>query len=346
MLTAPGVTQTWNARGELTSRTTTSKIDYAYDALGRRAGVDRAGVKTSFLYDGLETIRETTGTTAVDLLSGAGLDDVLARTTGTTAPQSLLTDANGSVIGELSSDGALARWSYAPFGQATKSGAASTNRRLAWGREDDGNGLVYLRGRYLDPASGRFVSEDPIGAAAAAPTSTAGRATTRSPSATPSGSSDSATSAWPSPDTATRPPTASPPRSARPSESTAEPTTTAPGTKAAEPSATPGPSASDASKARRGARAASDEASARQGRAGRERRAQGRPASIAPGRCTAICLPIPLRVGDVTHSRNWLLICLRAFVVGQMSRPISVSTVPIGRGLKRSAVFCDKSGGS
>ncbi len=41
--------------------------------------------------------------------------------------------------------------------------AASTNSFQYTGRENDGTGLYYYRARYFNPATGRFISEDPIG---------------------------------------------------------------------------------------------------------------------------------------------------------------------------------------
>src|SRR5205807_4451999 len=50
-----------------------------------------------------------------------------------------------------------------PFGNATSTGASSTNRFQYTGRENDGTGLDYLRARYYGATLQRFLSEDPIG---------------------------------------------------------------------------------------------------------------------------------------------------------------------------------------
>ncbi|MEK6669519.1 MAG: RHS repeat-associated core domain-containing protein, partial [Pseudomonadota bacterium] len=52
---------------------------------------------------------------------------------------------------------------YAAFGAVQSSTGSSPNRLKYTGREDDGNGLLYYRARYYDPAIGRFISEDPMG---------------------------------------------------------------------------------------------------------------------------------------------------------------------------------------
>jgi RHS repeat-associated protein len=42
-------------------------------------------------------------------------------------------------------------------------GAASSNTNQYTGRENDGNGLYYMRARYYSPGLHRFTSEDPLG---------------------------------------------------------------------------------------------------------------------------------------------------------------------------------------
>ncbi|MGH7961734.1 MAG: RHS repeat-associated core domain-containing protein, partial [Candidatus Binatia bacterium] len=55
-------------------------------------------------------------------------------------------------------------YSYAPFGETTRTGAVSTNPLQFTGRENDGTtGLCYYRARYYHPVLQRFISEDPIG---------------------------------------------------------------------------------------------------------------------------------------------------------------------------------------
>jgi RHS repeat-associated protein len=54
-------------------------------------------------------------------------------------------------------------YNYEPFGNATSSGASSTNSFQYTGRENDTTGLDYLRARYYSPPLQRFLSEDPLG---------------------------------------------------------------------------------------------------------------------------------------------------------------------------------------
>lgn len=65
-----------------------------------------------------------------------------------------LTDGAGTVHTE---------YTYAPFGETTRTGTVATNPFQFTGRESDGTGLYYYRARYYHPILQRFMSEDPIG---------------------------------------------------------------------------------------------------------------------------------------------------------------------------------------
>lgn len=82
-------------------------------------------------------------------------------TSGTTVP---LTDALGSIIALVDSTGSIiTTYSYDPFGNTTTAGAANANPSQYTGRENEGNGLYYMRARYYSTVSGRFINEDPLG---------------------------------------------------------------------------------------------------------------------------------------------------------------------------------------
>ena len=55
------------------------------------------------------------------------------------------------------------QYTYDPYGNTSDSGGSSANPFQFTGRENDGNGLYYMRGRYYAPAIGRFISRDPAG---------------------------------------------------------------------------------------------------------------------------------------------------------------------------------------
>jgi RHS repeat-associated protein len=150
---------TWDARNQIAA---INGNPVQYDALGRRT-TNAAG--TAFAYDGPNAVQELSGTTVTANMLMGGVDEVLSRTdaSGTFTP---LRDALGSTIALLDSTGATATsYTYSPFGSTVATGSALGSKFQYTGRENDGNGVYYLRGRYYNSALGRFVSRDPSGSA-------------------------------------------------------------------------------------------------------------------------------------------------------------------------------------
>ena len=164
-LVADGVnTYVWNARGQLASISGPVNASFQYDAVGRRTQKTIGSATTGYLYDGANFVQETDGSNTVTAseLSG-GLDRLLAResNSGVSVP---LTDAIGSVLAETNSaEAQTTTYSYDPYGGTVLSGTNTGNSQQFTARENDGTGLYYFRARYYNPATGRFISEDPIG---------------------------------------------------------------------------------------------------------------------------------------------------------------------------------------
>ncbi|MGA9127581.1 MAG: RHS repeat-associated core domain-containing protein, partial [Terracidiphilus sp.] len=92
-----------------------------------------------------------------------------ARTTATET-DNYLTDALGSTVELTNSAGALeAQYSYGPYGDDMSITGSTTNSYTYTGRETDGLDINYYRARYYNPATGRFISEDPAGFAGSGP---------------------------------------------------------------------------------------------------------------------------------------------------------------------------------
>ena len=165
-LTNDGVnTYTWDARNHLKSVTagSTTLGSFIYDAFGRRMNRTLAGTATSLLYDVVNVAQELSGTTPTANLFSGAIDEVFTRTDSAGA-RSFLTDALGSTVALTDSTGALqTQYTYDPFGASSFSGLASGNFFQFTGRENDGTGLYYYRARYSNPATNRFISEDPMG---------------------------------------------------------------------------------------------------------------------------------------------------------------------------------------
>jgi RHS repeat-associated protein len=134
------------------------EASYAYDGDGVRTGAEVDEVETDLLVDrgfGLPTIVDD-GTNAY--LHAEGLVSEVSGTDATWA----LTDALGSVRGLTDGTGALtgtADW------EAFGAPRTSTGEASAFGFTSepiDPTGLVHLRARWLDPATGRFASADTV----------------------------------------------------------------------------------------------------------------------------------------------------------------------------------------
>ena len=81
-----------------------------------------------------------------------------------------LADGLGSTMAAVDSTGMVVRdYQYDVYGTPTKSGSLANEFDFA-GQQTDPTGLQYLRARYYDPASGMFLSREPL---AVAPNSTA-----------------------------------------------------------------------------------------------------------------------------------------------------------------------------
>ncbi len=134
---------------------------YTYNGDHARVGSAVDGVTTGYVLDlaaGLPTILQqaTLGVTTT-YLYGAGL---LGQDDGTDL-QTLLPDALGSTRLVASSGGAIVgHASYDAYGAQTTSGAGSVFG-FTGQQTDAANGLVYLRARSYDPATGVFLQRDP-----------------------------------------------------------------------------------------------------------------------------------------------------------------------------------------
>ena len=164
---------TWDFENRLTQVTlpgTGGTVSYRYDPFGRR--IQKAFTQngttttTNYLYDGNDTVEEAD--------QNGNLLAKYARTTDTDEPlaeyRSGVTNYYeqewlGTVSSLSNSAGTLMNtYTYDSFGKITNSSGTIQNPLRYAGRDfDTETGLYYDRARYLDPTTGRFLSEDPIG---------------------------------------------------------------------------------------------------------------------------------------------------------------------------------------
>lgn len=157
-------TYTWNARDGLVAISGPGiNASFQYDVFGRRITRTVNGQAKTYLYAGENVVQEQSGGTATANLLSGGIDELFLRSDSSGA-LSPLSDALGSPIALADSSGTLqTQYTYDPFGNTSSTGAASPNPSQFTGRENDGTGLYYYRGRYYSPLLQRFISQDPIG---------------------------------------------------------------------------------------------------------------------------------------------------------------------------------------
>jgi RHS repeat-associated protein len=135
-------------------------------SLGRRIEKSSTAGTSVYAYDGVNLIEETnaTGGLVARYVQGKSFDEPLAmlRTSTTSYYE---TDGLGSVSSLSNTAGALAQtYTFDSFGNLTASSGSLTNPFRYTAREfDSETNLYYMRARYFDPQTGRFLSEDPVG---------------------------------------------------------------------------------------------------------------------------------------------------------------------------------------
>jgi RHS repeat-associated protein len=144
---------------------------YEYDALGNRVVMVHNGLRTEYLVDPLglgDVVGEFDGAgqLVAHYTQGLGLTSRVDAA-NTTAYYDF--DATGSAAGLTGANGNYVnRYRYLPFGEtlsASESVANPFRYGGAFGAQDDGAGLTFMRARYYNPAQGRFTQPDPIGLA-------------------------------------------------------------------------------------------------------------------------------------------------------------------------------------
>ncbi|MDT8436700.1 MAG: RHS repeat-associated core domain-containing protein [Gemmatimonadota bacterium] len=149
------------------TRTNGAVTRMRYDGFGRRVRREGPSGTEQYVWDGddLHLILDGTGAVKAKLTCYPGID----------APHSLqigferyhyALDHAGNVIGLFDDDGNVAgRYRYDPWGRPQGAALDSVYNPLRFqAREwDEETGLYYVRARYYDPDTGRFLSPDPIG---------------------------------------------------------------------------------------------------------------------------------------------------------------------------------------
>jgi RHS repeat-associated protein len=138
---------------------------YLYDPLHRQAQKTVGSTKTRFIYAGLQRIADydgTSGSLQNRYVFGSGLDEPLIQISAGGTLTYMHQDKTGSIIATTNSAGAVTnRYRYSPWGEA--SSLSGTTFGFQGQRYDSETGLCYMKARYYDPRTGRFLQPDPMG---------------------------------------------------------------------------------------------------------------------------------------------------------------------------------------
>lgn len=155
------------ANNLLTVSSGTTKVSYSYNGDGFRAGqtVTTGTTTTSAQYVLSPTrqpqiMEEVTSQATTDNVYGTSL---LASAVNTSpdSPSYYSYDAQSNVRNVTDSSGnVLVQESYYAFGSLLKVSGPATEYQFSGQQADAADGLIYMRGRYYDPTTGRFIMRD------------------------------------------------------------------------------------------------------------------------------------------------------------------------------------------
>jgi RHS repeat-associated protein/uncharacterized repeat protein (TIGR01451 family) len=163
--TGDATTYEWDAFGQLRGihHPSGEETTFAYDGLGRRVSMVHDGVMTQFVHDGEEVRYTLSAGTMTGWLSTSFDGRLLAAWDPSTglvrdAVANNLGSRTAWVTGGVREDLTLDSFGYGDAPEGLEPHAFSWHAL-------DPTGLVFARSRYYDPATGRFLSEDPLEAA-------------------------------------------------------------------------------------------------------------------------------------------------------------------------------------
>ncbi len=140
---------------------------FIYDGVGNRLRATRSGVETKYIYDAFGNLlakADSADTITRYYIHGFGL---LAMVTSADQSYTYHYNAIGNTIAITDQTGTIInRYAYTPFGRlANEEETIQQPFKFVgkYGIMSEPDGLYYMRARYCDAETGRFISEDPIG---------------------------------------------------------------------------------------------------------------------------------------------------------------------------------------
>ena len=167
---APNALQSWqygyddNDRLVSAVRGDGARIEYAYDAMGRRIAEMRGGIVTRFGWDGDSAVEEqpSDGVHVRRIFADDGYTPLLESVRGEPF-RMVATDAAGTPWAYVDPSGGVAEIDLTTTGKVAFESGAPGSLRFAGQRADALTGLSYQRFRYYAPDLGLFMTPDPLG---------------------------------------------------------------------------------------------------------------------------------------------------------------------------------------
>jgi RHS repeat-associated protein len=162
-LTRTGYTFGWDYENRMAGITGAPNASYAYDYSGRRGAKTVSGTSTTYLYDGLNLVSETTGGTTTNHLFGPGIDEPVATSRGTAVVCHLIDGLGSEAINTDTGGVTQNSYTYDAWGVMRSSGEVLAQPFRYTSREiGDTTDFWFYRARFFAPSVGRFLSEDPL----------------------------------------------------------------------------------------------------------------------------------------------------------------------------------------
>ena len=135
------------------------KASYKYNGSGQRVEKTVNGVKTKFYWDGANIKNEGTAST-VNATNYFGANGVFGRKSGSVT-NTLYKNGHGDTVLLTNGNTVVRDYEYDAYGKE-KGGSSADENPFRYSGEyfDSETGFIYLRNRYYDPSSARFISED------------------------------------------------------------------------------------------------------------------------------------------------------------------------------------------
>lgn len=158
----------YDLEDRLTSYASGTTTTYQYDGLGERIQKTTGSTTTRYVSDISQELSrvlvETNSSNTIYNWYLYGLDLISQGSSGASSRLYPLSDGLGNIRFVTNYAGSeVKRYDYDPFGNVRfSSGANSINYEFESQQLDPESGMYYLRARYYDPETGRFITKDPI----------------------------------------------------------------------------------------------------------------------------------------------------------------------------------------